>query len=91
MTKFRICKFVDGTGKEWYQIQQKGWIFWNNIYSYDCLGSTKELYKVDSIDEAKSSIKKLQKKINSDVVKKVECLYYCNCGDKLSKKFDCMP
>jgi hypothetical protein len=86
MTKFRICKFVDGNGKEWYQIQQKGWIFWYNIYSYDWLGATGWPHKLDSIDEAKSCIEKMQKKINSDVVKKIECLSYCcNCGEIYSK------
>jgi len=86
MTKFRICKFVDGNGKEWYQIQQKGWIFWYNIYSYDWLGATGWPHKLDSVDEAKSCIEKMQKKINSDVVKKIECLSYCcNCGEIYSK------
>lgn len=29
MTKYQSCKFVNGNGEEWYQILEKGWIFYH--------------------------------------------------------------
>lgn len=39
--KYKICKFQDANGSEWYQIKIKWWIFWYNYEAptycnYDC-------------------------------------------------------
>jgi hypothetical protein len=35
MSKYKICKFVNGNNKEWYQIQKKGWLFWSYLCTYE--------------------------------------------------------
>jgi hypothetical protein len=31
--KYKICKYKNGLGEEWYQIKIKWWIFWYNYES----------------------------------------------------------
>jgi len=76
MTKYKICKFVDGNGKEWYQVKKKIFlIFW------EWLGETVLFpsgcciipHKIEEITEAKKLIKEDKWRDKSNQIKKVEC------------------
>lgn len=83
--KYKICKFVNGNGEEWYQIQKKGWLFWYYLSSYISIGPidfppSDTILKFDSFDEAKEHMKKTQEideyVRKRDNIKKVECFDY---------------
>jgi hypothetical protein len=85
MTKYKICKFVNGNGREWYQIRKKGYFFWHYLFSYKYMGPLdfpplKTVLKFDSFDEAEKYVK-MTKDTDEYVrknrtVKKVECFDY---------------
>jgi len=85
MSRYKICRFVNGNGKEWYQIQKKGWLFWSYLSEYEWFGSPevppiKRTLKFESVDKTKKYINMLQDTEryvkNNKMTKKVECFYY---------------
>lgn len=80
MAKYKICKFVNGNGKEWYQILRKGWIFWSYISSYEYFGievpPLRTILRFDNIEKAKHHISMIEQIKNSRIIKKVECFDY---------------
>jgi hypothetical protein len=85
MSKYKICKFVNGNDKEWYQIQKRGWLFWSYLSSYQYIGPLdfpplKTILKFDHIDKAKKYIDMKQDTEryvkNNNFVKRVECFDY---------------
>jgi hypothetical protein len=80
MIKYKICKFVNGNGEEWYQIKKKGWIFWSYVSSYK--GGAPEFSPLRTIEKF-YSMEQVQKFIKDDIecskrdiIKKVECFDY---------------
>jgi hypothetical protein len=80
MTKYKICKFVNGNGEEWYQILKKGYLFWYYMYGYK--GGAPEFGPCKVISTF-FTIEQAQKHINDDIeytkrgqIKKVECFDY---------------
>jgi hypothetical protein len=81
MSKYKICKFVNGNGKEWYQVKKKGWIFWSYLSSYEWFGHPeippiRIVIKFTSFDKAKKHIEMIKHINNNAVIKKVECIDY---------------
>ena len=79
MSNYKICKFVDGNGKEWYQVKKKiFFIFWQ------WLGETALFpggcciipHKIEEITEAKKLIKEDKWRDRSWQIKKLECFDY---------------
>ena len=64
MTKYKICKFLNGNSEEWYQILEKGWFFWHYITGYSDF--PREFKTIDQVNEC----------INRRIIKKVECVDY---------------
>jgi hypothetical protein len=70
--KYKICKFQDGNGKEWYQVKGKGWFFWKwikvsklNYYPYVFIYYEKLTF--DFFLDA-------QKWVQAKQIKEVECV-----------------
>ncbi len=81
MSRYKICKFINGNNKEWYQIQKRGWLFWSYLSSYQYVGPfdfppLKTVLKFDSIEKAKSHIEMIEIIKKSNIIKKVECFDY---------------
>jgi hypothetical protein len=73
MTRYKICKFVDGNGSEWYQIKKKGWFFWHYVSAYPQLSRKKYPIRFYNMKEVNQHIKfdsAIQKGFQ---IKKVEC------------------
>jgi len=69
MTKYKICKFVDGNGKEWYQVKKKGWLFWRYL-------DTRDILRLSNVEEANKYIEEDKWRDRSWQAKKVECWNY---------------
>lgn len=76
--KYKICKLVDGNGKEWYQIQIQGWLF--NYYhadsdygNYDDWVWNREPNRYSTKHLAEKAIKALIVQENSNKIKLVDC------------------
>ena len=85
MTKYKICKFVNGNGREWYQIRKKGYFLWHYISSYKYIGPLdfpplKTILQFDSFDEAEKYVKMTKETDEyvrkNRIAKKVECFDY---------------
>jgi hypothetical protein len=81
MTKYKICKFVNGNGEEWYQIQKKGWFFWSYLSSYKYIGPLdfpplKTILSFETMEKASEHIEMIKKIKKSWQIKKVECIDY---------------
>lgn len=85
MSKYKICKFVNGNGEEWYQIKKKFLFFWYYLSSYTSIGPLdfpplKTILKFDSLDKAKKYAKEDQEtdehERKRDTIKKLECFDY---------------
>ena len=76
MSKYKICKFVDGNGRESYQILKKGWLFWCYMRSYTGVGPIKTIDKFSNIEQAQKHINYDMQYIKQKIVKKVECFDY---------------
>ena len=82
MTKYKICKFINGNGKEWYQIKRKGWIFWHYLSEYQYVGGPidfpplRTILKFTSVEKAKIHIEMISLIDKSNAIKKVECFDY---------------
>ena len=76
MTKYKICKFVNGAGEEWYQILKKGWIFWYYMSSYTGVGPLRTIDKFSNIEQAQKHIEEDIKYIKRCQIKKVETFDY---------------
>jgi len=80
MSKYKICKFVDGNGHEWYQIQKRYWFFWDYLCGYK--GGAPEFsprripLKFYSMEEVDKCIKLEEIQNNQLQIKKVECFDY---------------
>lgn len=82
MNKYKICKFVDGNNKEWYQVKRKWWIFWHWAYRTEFIGGefvcANFLRKFDTFEDAKDWIEKSKKWTiahrNSKKQKIVDCV-----------------
>jgi hypothetical protein len=75
MTKYKICKFVDGNGKEWYQVKKKGWLFWRYLDTFEkmALRSHRVILKLSNVEEANKYIEEDIWRDRSWQAKKVEC------------------
>lgn len=77
--KYKICKFQDGNGKEWYQIKIKWW-FLNyyhgdaNYANYDNFVWDREPNRYQTECLAKEAVKALAVQENSNKIKLVECV-----------------
>jgi hypothetical protein len=78
MSKYKICKFVNGNNEEWYQIRKKGWLFWYWISDYEYFGSgmLRTVNKFFTIEQAKEYIDKDIEYSKRGQIKKVECFNY---------------
>jgi len=78
MTKYKICKFVDGNGKEWYQVKKKGWLFWRYLDKFERIGlrSYRVIIKLSNVEEANKYIQEDKWRDRSWQAKKVECWNY---------------
>lgn len=76
MTKYKICKFVNGNEEEWYQILKKGWLFWSYMSSYTGVGSLRTIDKFSNIEQAKKYIQDDIAYDKRGQIKKVECFDY---------------
>ena len=81
MNKYKICKFVNGNGDEWYQIKKKGWFFWSYLSSYEYIGPLdfpplKTILRFETIEKASEHIEMIKKIKKSWQIKKVECIDY---------------
>lgn len=77
--KYKICKLVDGNGKEWYQIKIKWWIFWYNYekptYSNYDFGFWEFIGdRFDTPEEVREAINKLILQDKSEQVQLLECV-----------------
>ena len=76
--KYKICKLVDGNGKEWYQVKIKGWLFWHWAYYSKFVGGefVVQNFRItfDTFDDAQKYIEDLKKLKNSYKIKVVECV-----------------
>jgi hypothetical protein len=73
MSNYKICKFVNGNGSEWYQIKKKGWFFWHYVSAYPQLSRKKYPIRFYNMKEVNQHIKfdsAIQKGFQ---IKKVEC------------------
>lgn len=80
MSKYKICKFVDGNGHEWYQILKKGWLFWSYMWAYRDgapeFSPPKTILKFYTIEKAKEYIQDVEVVNRTSQIKKVECFDY---------------
>jgi hypothetical protein len=79
MSKYKICKFVNGNNEEWYQIRKKGLLFWSWISSYEYAGAgltTRYINKFFTIEQAKEYIKRDIEYTKKGQIKTVECFDY---------------
>jgi len=78
MTKYKICKFVDGNGKEWHQVKKKGWLFWRYLDTFEKIGlrSCRVILKFSNIEEANKYIEEDKCSDRSWQTKKVESWNY---------------
>jgi len=81
MTKYKICKFLNGNGEEWYQIQKKGWLFWSYLCTYEWFGNVEvpplsKILKFKSIEKAQEHIEMIKKIKKNWQIKKVKCFDY---------------
>jgi len=81
MTKYKICKFVNGNNKEWYQIQKKGWLFWSYLCTYEWFRDVevpplRKILTFESIEKASEHIEMIKNIKRSNTIKKVECIDY---------------
>ena len=80
MTKYKICKFVNGNGEEWYQILKKGWIFWYYMWAYKGgapeFSPPKVIMQFYTIEQAQQYIKRDIEDCQKNTIKKVECFDY---------------
>jgi hypothetical protein len=75
MSDYKICKFVDGNGSEWYQVKKKGWLFWRYLDEFEKIGlrSCRVILKFSSIEEANKYISEDKWRDRSWQIKKIEC------------------
>jgi hypothetical protein len=76
--KYKICRFQDANGLEWYQIKVKWWIFWYNYetpdYSnYDCAFWELSGDRFTSKEYAQKKIDQLIQQNNSQKIRLLEC------------------
>ncbi len=80
MSKYKICKFVNGNGKEWYQILKKGWLFWSYLSYYEYnpydFPPLRIILKFEYIEQAWKHINDIEHSKKCDIIKKVECFDY---------------
>jgi hypothetical protein len=78
MSKYKICKFVNGNNEEWYQIRKKSWLFWYWVSDYEHVGSgmLRTVNKFFTIEQAKEYIDKDIEYSKRGQIKKVECFNY---------------
>lgn len=80
MNKYKICKFVNGNGYEWYQVMKKGWFFWHYISAYKGGAPEFSPRKIpiifDTIEHAKKHIQDEEVVNRTSQIKKVECFDY---------------
>lgn len=77
--KYKICKFQDDNGKEWYQIKIKWLIFW---YNYEKITFSNYYYgfwefvgdRFDSKEDAQQIINQLIMEDKSKKIKLLECV-----------------
>lgn len=75
--KYKICKFINDNGEEWYQVQQKCWIFYRWLSYYDSpFAHIRTIHKFASVKQAKDFIKDDIENIKRRKIKKVECFDY---------------
>ena len=77
--KYKICKLIDGNGKEWYQIQIQGWFF--NYYhadlnygNYDMWAWERDPNRYSTEHLAKEAIKALIVEEKSKQIKTMGCV-----------------
>ena len=76
--KYKICKFQDANGLEWYQIKVKWWIFWYNYETpdygnYDCAFWELAGDRFISKEYAQKKIDQLIQQENSQKIRLLEC------------------
>jgi len=76
MTKYKICKFVNGNGEEWYQVLKKGWFCWHYMSSYTGIGPIRTIDQFSNIEQAQQYINDDIKYTKRKMIKKVECFDY---------------
>ncbi len=80
MTRYKICKFVNGNEEEWYQVMKRGWLYWYYMYAYKGGAPEFSPCKVVStfftIEQAQDYIKQDIAYSQKNKIKKVECSDY---------------
>jgi hypothetical protein len=79
MTKYRICKFVNGNGEEWYQVKKRVLLFWYWAFAYEYFGAggmIRNTHKFFTIEQAQKYIEDDIRYIRRGQVKKAECFDY---------------
>jgi len=80
MSNYKICKFVDGNGSEWYQIKKKGWLFWSYLSGYEFspydYPPLRRIFKFESVEKASEYIKNDIEYMKAGQIKKVNCFDY---------------
>lgn len=80
MSDYKICKFIDGNGSEWYQVMKRGWLYWYYMYGYKGGAPEFSPCKVVStfftIEQAQDYIKQDIAYSQKNKIKKVECSDY---------------
>jgi hypothetical protein len=80
MSKYKICKFTNGIGEEWYQIQKRGLLFWYYVWAYKGgapeFSPRKVIMKFYTIEQAQGYIKEHIQYEQQGKIKKVECFDY---------------
>jgi len=78
--RYKICKFVNGNGEEWYQVMKRGWLYWYYMYGYKGGAPEFSPCKVVStfftIEQAQDYIKQDIQYSQKNKIKKVECFDY---------------
>ena len=73
--KYKICKFQDANGKEWYQIQQKGWFKWSWVLTrIGFVGEKSVPIRCYSFEQAKKYIDDQEEYLRSLKTKMLECV-----------------
>lgn len=77
--KYKICKFQDANGNEWYQIKVKWWIFWynyetSNYGNCDCAFWEFVGDRFSSNEDAQQRIDELITEDKSRKIKLLECV-----------------
>ena len=79
-SKYRICKFINGNGEEWYQIRKKCLFFWYYLWAYKGgfpqFSPRKIILKFYTIEQAQQYIKEHIANGKQYHIKKVECFDY---------------